>query len=373
MDGSSRSAAPPPPPPHWIGLGTHRDSIDPAVWRAVHCPQERPQACACAAAQRASNSGLQRRTQGRGSGGAGVVVDGGGFGAEGRVRPWLSSRGWPQSREPAFPPYFFPVLSLPLPHLLSPALLSPIDPSAALPAAQGREDYGRDPIKTRLEDRIAIKRRPISRGLEGWTMLGARCMDRTAWTQWLWCRSRSGRGTGCYRLPFEPLSHACARPRSFHHKHKTHCPAPQSPRPGLENVRAATGFPNSCSTHNKAPRSPSPSPLFGLHLRIASAFGPSYRFYSSRSITPTMAEVKWTGPLVRKTFLDFFAERGHSIGRTRAPPLHCPSNTNQQPLHRPSPPRVASITTRPARRRWRRAQDTKMPFIQPLLHFTDTS
>ncbi|KAK4110410.1 hypothetical protein N656DRAFT_799929 [Canariomyces notabilis] len=26
-----------------------------------------------------------------------------------------------------------------------------------------------------------------------------------------------------------------------------------------------------------------------------------------------MAEVKWTGPLVRKTFLDFFAERGHSI------------------------------------------------------------
>lgn len=28
-----------------------------------------------------------------------------------------------------------------------------------------------------------------------------------------------------------------------------------------------------------------------------------------------MAEVKWTGPLVRKTFLDFFAERGHSIGK----------------------------------------------------------
>lgn len=28
-----------------------------------------------------------------------------------------------------------------------------------------------------------------------------------------------------------------------------------------------------------------------------------------------MAEVKWTGPLVRKTFLDYFAERGHSIGK----------------------------------------------------------
>lgn len=36
-----------------------------------------------------------------------------------------------------------------------------------------------------------------------------------------------------------------------------------------------------------------------------------------------MAEVKWTGPLVRKTFLDFFAERGHSIGKT-PPPLNTP-------------------------------------------------
>ena len=33
-----------------------------------------------------------------------------------------------------------------------------------------------------------------------------------------------------------------------------------------------------------------------------------------------MAEVKWTGPLVRKTFLDFFAERGHSIGTSPSAP-----------------------------------------------------
>jgi hypothetical protein len=176
-------------------------------------------------------------------------------------------------------------------------------------------------------------------------MLGAaRCMDRTQ--SWLWLsRSRSGRSTGCYRLAFEPLSHAYAG-ASFHHK--THCPAPQSPRPGLENFRAATGsLATSSSTlhnNNKAPRSPSPSPLFGLHLRIASAFGPSYRYYSSRHPTsPTMAEVKWTGPLVRKTFLDFFAERGHSIGRPHAPP----SLPLQKQHHQPTPP--TPLTTTPRR------------------------
>lgn len=36
-----------------------------------------------------------------------------------------------------------------------------------------------------------------------------------------------------------------------------------------------------------------------------------------------MADIKWTGARVRKTFLDYFAERGHSIGKppaTNTPP-----------------------------------------------------
>lgn len=46
--------------------------------------------------------------------------------------------------------------------------------------------------------------------------------------------------------------------------------------------------------------------------------GPRYRFYSSRSsASPSMADIKWTGHQVRKTFFDYFKERGHTIGMPR--------------------------------------------------------
>lgn len=115
-----------------------------------------------------------------------------------------------------------------------------------------------------------------------------------------WRRSRSW----WYPSAFEPLSHGS---RTFHHKTRR---APQSSTRTLENFRAATAL---------APLQN--SPLIGLHFRITTipTSRNGYRLYSRSSTLPTMAEVKWTGPLVRKTFLDFFAERGHSIGKEPAP------------------------------------------------------
>ena len=47
-------------------------------------------------------------------------------------------------------------------------------------------------------------------------------------------------------------------------------------------------------------------------------FGARNRFYSSSSALQQLANMaytgKWTAPVVRKTFLDYFAERGHTIG-----------------------------------------------------------
>ncbi len=133
-------------------------------------------------------------------------------------------------------------------------------------------------------------------------MLGAMRLDGTLCLR----RSGSSRGAGCYRPAFEPLSHG---PRSFHHKIR---PTPQSLF-GLENFRAATKSP----TANASPYS---SAFTSLHLRFVPTFRNGYRFYSRSSTLPNMAEVKWTGPLVRKTFLDFFAERGHSIGTSPSAP-----------------------------------------------------
>jgi hypothetical protein len=56
----------------------------------------------------------------------------------------------------------------------------------------------------------------------------------------------------------------------------------------------------------------------------------SFRYLSSSSTLPAMAEVKWTGPLVRKTFLDYFAERGHAIGKPS--PLPLPSLCRMRPV-----------------------------------------
>lgn len=129
-------------------------------------------------------------------------------------------------------------------------------------------------------------------------MLSALRLEKRSWLS----RSRSWGGTGCYRPPFETLSHGS---RSFHHKTR---PAPQSCSI-IENFRAATTFPN----HNTVRRYY--SALISLRPRIVSASRNGYRFYSRSSTLPTMAEVEWTGPRVRKTFLDYFAERGHSIGK----------------------------------------------------------
>jgi alanyl-tRNA synthetase len=133
-------------------------------------------------------------------------------------------------------------------------------------------------------------------------MSGALRLDRTLWLR----RSRSLGGTGCYRPAFVSLSHGS---RSFHHKTRPVAPPSYSL---LENFRAATAF----STLNS---SICYSALIGLHLRIASILTNGRRFYSRSSALPSMAEVQWTGPRVRKTFLDFFAERGHSIGKAPSP------------------------------------------------------
>lgn len=70
-------------------------------------------------------------------------------------------------------------------------------------------------------------------------------------------------------------------------------------------------------------------------LRIASRTCPSRSFnpaihtrfearrlVSNMSGTPNMEEKKWTGLKVRQTFFDFFAARGHTIGKssTESPP-----------------------------------------------------
>jgi alanyl-tRNA synthetase len=134
-------------------------------------------------------------------------------------------------------------------------------------------------------------------------MLGGLRIEKSLWLR----RSRSSCGTSCDRTAFVTLSH-CSR--TFHHK------TPLAPQPStLENFRVAT-----TTTPAKANAVTfQPTGLVGVHLgKLSTYYRISHRFYSQSSTLHAMAEVKWTGPLVRKTFLDFFAERGHSIGK--APP-----------------------------------------------------
>jgi hypothetical protein len=208
--------------------------------------------------------------------------------------------GFPVASNSSFFPFSLPLLAL--------HSFAPIDLSAALPAAEGRKRYGWCPINGEFKDWVEIKRRPISRGEED-AMLGAVAAVRLDKTLWL-RGSRSLGGTGCYRPAFESLSHGGSR--SFQHKTG---PAPQSCSV-LENFRAATTC--NLSTARHPPYYRYSSALISLQLRTASASRNGYRFYSRSSTLPTMAEVEWTGPRVRKTFLDYFAERGHSIGK--APP-----------------------------------------------------
>lgn len=141
----------------------------------------------------------------------------------------------------------------------------------------------------------------IARGEGGGAMLGAFRWDGRSCLRW----SGSLGGTGCYRAGFETLSHGS---RSFHHKIRPS--APQSPTV-LENFPAAatTTFP-----------AVNPAPLYTTLVnprrQIASTLNTGYCLYSHQSSRPSsiMAGVEWTGPRVRKTFLDYFAERGHAIG-----------------------------------------------------------
>lgn len=132
-------------------------------------------------------------------------------------------------------------------------------------------------------------------------MLGGLRIEKS-WSR----RSRSCCGTSCYRTAFVTLSH-CSR--TFHHK------TPVAPQPStLENFRVATATPVTApaTRYSRTNR-------IAVQLGRPSNFGIGHRFFSRSSTLRAMAEVKWTGPLVRKTFLDFFAERGHSIGKATAP------------------------------------------------------
>ncbi len=119
-------------------------------------------------------------------------------------------------------------------------------------------------------------------------------MKESRWWWW-WCRSRSCRNASRWRpqVPFVALTHS----RTFH---KTR----PDPRREIENLRPAT-----------TPRSTTTFAAPGLQTPHVAKPRLSIRFYSQSSSLPNMAEeVKWTGLKVRKTFFDFFAERGHTIG-----------------------------------------------------------
>lgn len=137
------------------------------------------------------------------------------------------------------------------------------------------------------------------------------------------CRSRGFGAAGqcCPQPAFEALSHGLGpglgpcTSRTFYH-HKSLATAPQ-PRSVHENFRVATPS----LTATRASRCLA---LNGRQPRIVSASRYGYRLYSRSSTPSIMTEVEWTGARVRKAFLDFFAERGHSIGKSlplNTPPL----------------------------------------------------
>ncbi|KAK3694603.1 hypothetical protein B0T22DRAFT_368070 [Podospora appendiculata] len=114
------------------------------------------------------------------------------------------------------------------------------------------------------------------------------------------------------RAAWEPLSHSS---RTFHHKTGP-IPPPQSTTSSrLENFRAATTAATTSTSANRLhPSSTSAWLGAGVHFRNIPTTRHSYRSYSQSSTLPAMAEVKWTGPVVRETFLKYFEERGHTIG-----------------------------------------------------------
>lgn len=155
-------------------------------------------------------------------------------------------------------------------------------------------------------------------------------------------RTRAARAARTRTPPgFVTLSH-CSR--TFHHKSR-----PIPPK-AVENLRAAATAPTNGHAA-AADRNPSPpaalSSFLLLHSRIPQATTAAAavrtrtspkrtkpRFYSalhnlstpssSSSTPPAMADeqVHWSAAKVRETFLRFFEERGHTIGKlTLTPPL----------------------------------------------------
>lgn len=152
------------------------------------------------------------------------------------------------------------------------------------------------------------------------------------WLRWRSSSSSSSSSSSRFRRrsspAFETLTHSASPSRTFHHKSR---PVPLS---ALEKFRAST-------TTAADPSKPRPLAFFVLHITgpastaaattttrrsghgIGYGHGYGYGFrsysqssYSSSLHTHTMAEqVHWTGPKVRETFLNYFAEkRGHTIG-----------------------------------------------------------
>ena len=142
---------------------------------------------------------------------------------------------------------------------------------------------------------------------------------------WSCCRPEVCGG----RPAFVTLSHPS---RTFHPKTTPILPL-------LENFRAATTTAN-------------PAPLVLLDLRTAkdaSTFTRrGCRHYSQSFTLPDMAEeVHWTGPRVRQAFLDFFAERGHTVGRPT-------------PRWRPTDGRFAPVTAQETQA-WRSSPSSTCP------------
>jgi len=129
---------------------------------------------------------------------------------------------------------------------------------------------------------------------------------KSRWSSWS-CRFRS--------FPaFETLSHSASR--TFHIKSR---PIPPT---ALEKFRASTTTTN-----------PSSSAFFVhiTHSASSSSRRSRYRFFSSSPLHTMADQVHWTGPRVRQTFLDYFAERGHTVGMLPRHPSFVP-NSQVRPL-----------------------------------------
>lgn len=126
-------------------------------------------------------------------------------------------------------------------------------------------------------------------------------------------------------LPLLPRSNAAAALASSSSRQKSHSCAdpdktsslPSSPSTNTFSKRTRASVGSTTDTH-------SPSGL------IASSATFPYRRFHSTSTLPTavMAEPKWPGAVVRKTFLEFFEKRGHTIGML-SPTFHSPSATRR--------------------------------------------